>query len=86
MFVACLPLIEIWTKLPKQDLRKKAVKALIYVGAIHELPLHLYLMHLFCTGLTQLAQCDRIYIVHKYYIKVAYPKEIDEISNSNRLC
>ncbi len=38
------------------------------------------------TGLTQLAQCDRIYIVHRYYIKVAYPKEIDEISNSNRLC
>ena len=38
------------------------------------------------SGLTQLAQCDRIYLVHKYYTKVAYPKEVDEISNSNRLC
>lgn len=38
------------------------------------------------SGLTQLAQRDRIYIAHMYYIEVAYPEEIDEISNSNRLC
>ncbi|QHG17181.1 hypothetical protein [Nostoc sp. ATCC 53789] len=35
------------------------------------------------TGLTQLAQCDRNFIVFTYYVKVAYLEDIAEINNSN---
>ncbi|MHC5674657.1 hypothetical protein [Nostoc sp.] len=38
------------------------------------------------TGLTQLAQCDRIIVVDMYYKEVAYSEDIAEISNSDRLC
>ncbi len=38
------------------------------------------------TGLTQLAQRDRNFIVFTYYVKVAYPEGIAEINNSNWLC
>ncbi len=38
------------------------------------------------SGLTQLAQRDRILIVAMYYKEVAYLEDIAEISNSNRLC
>jgi len=37
-------------------------------------------------GLTQLAQRDRILIVHTYYKAGAYLEDIAEISNSNRRC